>query len=371
MPVESVLNQILTLGQGGTFYSFTNADGKQWIMPEKNIRTAMCLYQPSGIKGKMMKALFPIFCHIGGIRQIIHAKTIRCTLQKDLHEILCQSFGVDQLEFSIFCGTPCAHQKITIQLSLGHHIFGYCKVSDNKKVSALFVNESRILSRLTRQGIKHIPYCVYQKGENNRISLFVQSTEKTIHSQMIHNWSNLQDGFLYTLFQATKKNILFEKSDFYQTLMNLRKDLNYFTPKNRRIIEKVLNKILKKNENRTVEYSAYHADFTPWNMLIESGYLFVFDWEDAKTSYPPFLDHYHFFTMTAVVVYHWNIKQFIIYIKKHKDSWINLYDYQCYLLHFIAHRIMMQKENLHDGFFKEINIWLSILKYISKNEENT
>lgn len=35
-----------------------------------------------------------------------------------------------------------------------------------------------------------------------------------------------------------------------------------------------------------VEYGVYHADFTPWNMSVEEGQLFVFDWEYASLTYP-------------------------------------------------------------------------------------
>ena len=52
-----MLNKILDLTGEEKFYRFGNADGKYWIMPVRGMRTAMNLYQPSGIKGKMLKDL--------------------------------------------------------------------------------------------------------------------------------------------------------------------------------------------------------------------------------------------------------------------------------------------------------------------------
>ena len=59
MNIEYLLSSILKQGGGNTFYTFSNADGKRWIMPAKHMQTAMNLYQPSEIRGKGMKALFP------------------------------------------------------------------------------------------------------------------------------------------------------------------------------------------------------------------------------------------------------------------------------------------------------------------------
>ncbi len=306
MSIDSILKQILTLDQGSTFYSFSNADGKQWIMPEKNMRTAMCLYQPSGIKGKMMKRWFPIFCRIRAIQQIIHAKTMQYTLQKDLYSILCRSFGVDRLEFSIFCGTPCAHQKITIQLSLGNHIFGYCKVSNNPEIAVLFQGESKILNYLFKRKIYKIPKYIYCGTLPNDLYIFIQDTKKTNQSYTIHKWSTLQEDFLQNLYQCTKQNIRFEKSDYYNTLINLQQHLNWL-PQNldKNIVQSAIDDIISKFNSQEVIFSAYHADFTPWNMFIEKGQLFVFDWEYARLTYPPMLDKYHFFLQTSIFERHW------------------------------------------------------------------
>jgi len=37
-----------------------------------------------------------------------------------------------------------------------------------------------------------------------------------------------------------------------------------------------------------------HGDFTPWNAFVQSGRLYVFDWEYADRAYPIGYDHIHF-----------------------------------------------------------------------------
>ena len=62
--LSALLNSIVTVGLGDKFYRFTNADAKTWVVPANNISIAMCLYQPSGIKGKLLKSLFPLLHNI-------------------------------------------------------------------------------------------------------------------------------------------------------------------------------------------------------------------------------------------------------------------------------------------------------------------
>ena len=125
----TTLNNILDFTDGERFYRFGNADGKFWIVPAHYMRTALNLYQPSGIKGKMIKALLPRLHWLPPVRKVIHANSINCRLGNELHSLLCKVFGVQDIEFSIFEGTPSVHQKITMQLSRGNCILGYCKLS--------------------------------------------------------------------------------------------------------------------------------------------------------------------------------------------------------------------------------------------------
>ena len=107
----SLLSKILVSGEKSDFYSFANADGKQWIMPSHHMGTAMNLYQPSGVKGKMVKQLFPYLYWCSIVRRILHAEKTQCQLRSDLKEILQDQLKVKDLEFSVFGGTPCRSEE--------------------------------------------------------------------------------------------------------------------------------------------------------------------------------------------------------------------------------------------------------------------
>lgn len=176
--MSSLLHKIISTGSGNRCYRITNADGKSWLLPARNMRVALNLYQPSGRNGKLLKALFPWLHRLPIVRKAIKAETISCTLQQELKELLLGIFNYADLEFAIFEGTPCVHQKITIQLSCGNKILGYCKASDNEEILQLFEKEAATLTQLAQKGVTNIPQALHCGTLSNGVHIFVQSTAK-------------------------------------------------------------------------------------------------------------------------------------------------------------------------------------------------
>ena len=130
MNIDEQLKQLLKRGEGETYYSFANADGKRWWMPVRHMTVGMNLYQPSGTKGKLLKRGLPWLHWNPVVRKVLHAERIQLALGDELRELLERIFGQQELEFAIFGGTPCAHQKITMQISRNTRILGYVKVTE-------------------------------------------------------------------------------------------------------------------------------------------------------------------------------------------------------------------------------------------------
>ena len=178
------------------------------------------------------------------------------------------------------------------------------------------------------------------------IKLFIQSTAKTQKSQVIHEWTALHENFLDKLYQSTHQFIPFEQSDYYRILTNLQLHIEWIP--------------------QEVDFSAYHADFTPWNMFMEGKKLFVFDWEYAQLTYPPKLDRYHFFTQTAYFEKHWTISQIIEYINSEQGKWIDQKMYSLYLLEVIARFTVREKGNINGKMAESFQIWIALLEYLQK-----
>ena len=55
---ENKLVSQLFNNKGHDFYFIHNSSGKWWLIPQKNMKTAMSIYQPSSIKAKLFKNTF-------------------------------------------------------------------------------------------------------------------------------------------------------------------------------------------------------------------------------------------------------------------------------------------------------------------------
>lgn len=359
----TALDKIVEFAGGEKFIRFGNSDGKYWIMPVRSMRTAMNLYQPSGIKGKMLKDLLPLLHRLPPVRKAIHAEHMRCSLKEELHTLLCKVFEVNEIEFSIFEGTPSVHRKITMQLSCGSRILGYCKLSESNDIKELFIKESEMLKWLKEKGVTDIPQALFCGTLGNGVHLFVQSTAKTASSTIIHKWGKLHKDFLDQLHCKTKQKVLFENSDYYKTLLALEEHIEWL-PDNVDpvVITKATAIARERFGGREVEFSAYHGDFTPWNMFVEKNRLFVFDFEYAAKSYPRNLDRYHFFTQTAVFERKWGVDDIMAFMASKEGAWIDKKLYTIYLLDMISRFTLREGGKVTGNAATPFALWSNLLE---------
>ncbi len=367
MDIHQLMMGVLDTRSGTVCYSFCNADGKRWLMPVRNMRVAMNLYQPSGRNGKLVKCLFPLLHNVSIVRRIVHAEQFRCRLNMELNQLLERIFQTTDLEFAIFFGTPCVHQKATIQISKGRQILGYCKIVESEDIAMLFGREEKMLHFLEKSHVRGVPRCLYCGQLDNDLFLFVQNTIKTQSSKVVHGWENIHERFIGQMYEKTHREIVFEESDLCRALSNLKEHLDWLPNKvDRPFVARVISDVVNRYSGKTVTYSAYHADFTPWNMFVEKGKLFVFDWEYAKATYPPKLDRYHFFTQTAIFEKYWQEKEIIAYLESTEANWVDREAYTLYLLDVISRFTMREKGFVTGDVAQSMKIWTNLLKYLAK-----
>jgi hypothetical protein len=366
--IEGALESILNIGGSTLFYSFSNRDGKRWMMPTKNMSTAMNLYQPSHWKGKLVKQCLPYLYWIGFLRKLLGAEKQCYKLTDSLNVSLSNLFKIQNFEFSIFCGTPSAHQKITIQISSGDKILGYCKVTDNEVVKNSFKHEQQLLEGLSRKQIKQIPECLFSGPLTRSIEIFVQTTVKTNASKIIHQWSNSHWEFLTQLYNKTSIDCFFEETEFAQSLNILESYLSDLPKSDADVYKKAIFKVRQCFGTGLVRFSSYHADFTPWNMFYEKGELFVFDFEYSKKTYPPYLDFFHFITQTAIVDRNYSYFKIFELCKKAAEQ-RSFFEgnfseiYLCYLLTIISFHFDINKNvlNMEDRCYKQ---WFPLINLL-------
>lgn len=334
-------------------YAFGNADGKQWVMPRRNMRMAMNLYQPSSRKGRLMKQLFPIRLLQALISRRLTAKRERVRLNDELLDVFHTLWGDAPIDFSLFGGTPGRHRKTIIQLSRGNEILGYCKVTENPEIAALFDGETVTLRHLHAQGLCCVPKALYRGRTASGLEIFVQSTVKTRKSRVCHRWTPMHDAFLQEMEERTATEMAFEETDYYQTLLQLRDNIALypFDEYRDRIASKV-EEVIAEYAGKRVRCSAYHGDFTPWNTFADGDQLYVFDWEYGKRSYPPKMDECHFLIQTAIFEKHMDAEGIAAEVAGMPKKLVEMY-----LLDVISRFTIREQGNPTEEVRKTIKTW--------------
>ena len=371
MNIDEQLKQILKFGEGEPFFSFANADGKRWLMPARNMCTAMNLYQPSGPKGKLVKQGLPWLYWNPVVLHLLHAERLRLALSDELRALLEHVFEVQNPEFSIFCGTPCVHQKITLQISCGSRIVGYVKVTASEAIREVFEHERLILSTLHDKGIDQVPRCLYCGTLSCGLHVFIQTTRKTAHSRVIHSWEAMHSRFFDRLAMQTRQTALFEQTDFDYDLNRLEGRLSQLPGAS--IVEKAMAEVRYYYAGCEVEFSAFQADFTPWNMFEEGGELFVFDWEYARLTYPPRLDYFHFRIQTSIFEQHLPADVICAGFEADGDRLNGIYgDYRfslkCYLLAVMSLYVNRESGTISRDTYNRLAFWVKMLEQLENSD---
>lgn len=275
------------------YFSFINADGKKWTIPIRNAGVALEIYQPSSIKGTLLKKFLPLALKLGFVKYFLSGEYVDIICDLEICELLEQIFGKD-LEYSIFWGTPGTDQKITIQIFRNMKILGYCKLASNKRIINLFSHEKTILELLNTRHFSDVPKCLKLAQISDDTWMFVQSTEKKRGSVTTHYFGNKHRVFLKELFDITKQKIKYENTDYYSFVNGLPNKVNMLQED---VKETVLNALCEVNDffcDSIVEWGMVHGDFTPWNTCLVSEKLYGFDFEYALYHAPNAIDYWHF-----------------------------------------------------------------------------
>ena len=387
------------------FYKIKNSDGKCWLMPMRDVRMGLALYQPSGWKGRLLKQLFPYVHWSKLVRKVLNIELVEHVLQDELKEVICRAFGVEEFRYSVFEGTPSVHQKTTIQVWNGEKILGYVKLTESEEVGRLFEREEKFLSTVNSQqstvnsqlsgiifspteeksrrddiiqtGVRTpdwgitsninpvgvtdlVPKAVVFRLESGA-TILIQTTRKTLRSEVVHEWGALQQRFVDELYEKTVQEIRWEESDVAQSLSALREHIDWLPEGvDRDVVLKKIDDVVEKMRGQSVKYGAYHADFTPWNMFVEGGELFVFDWEYAGRKYPKGLDRYHFWMQTALFEKHWSVEELKRYMCSDDGKWIDREMLEMYLLDIMSKYVMREGGKVDElGLF---GVWCEMVK---------
>jgi hypothetical protein len=293
------------------------------------------------------------------VRKVLKIEVVEHVLEEELKRVICSAFGVSGFEYSVFEGTPSVHRKTTIQVWKGERILGYVKVTRSEEVGRLFEREASFLNEMRNEelGIRNVP--MVKVVRCGALFVLLQTTRKTLKSEMVREWGVLQEEFLKKLYEATAKEIAWEESDVAQALRDLREHVDWLPGGvDGDVVARRIDAVMERMVGKRVRYGAYHGDFTPWNMFVEEGELFVFDWEYAGWTYPMGLDRYHFWMQSAVFEKHWGVEELKRYMGSDEGKWIDGEMLEMYVLDVMSKYVMREGERVKElGMF---GVWATI-----------
>lgn len=371
MEIKRLINRIFRFSGRVQFWIIYNTVGQNWILPQKRTKRFLALYQPSSIKGKIVANLLPYLRYTPFLASKINAKSILVELNSSFKKAICQSFGITDFEYGVFCGSPGRHQKITIMINQGKKCLGYCKVTDNPEVFAIFQKESADLLYLKSKGIGCIPEILFVNEIKDLpgVFLLVQTTKREgVIRKAAINDSYVFD-FVARMHNLTKSKMSYAKSDFAHSVHVLRRYIDLFKTEEQHAIFHAISEV-EKELTIPSYYSAYHGDFTPWNCYIVDKELFVFDFEYFQRYTIPYLDYFHFFTQSCIYNKYMDTDSIFEEYLNNRDLILAKigdadFYYTCYLLNVMAFYLERDKGFLNERIESCFKIWVKLIKLIN------
>ena len=363
------------------YLKIENSDGKVWLLPNERLRTGLCLYQPSSIKGIMLKRTLPVFSKFIWLGRPFFARVgISRTsdfISREIYGYLNTMFYEHkEVLFAVFLGTPSVHQKVTIQIYCGNNILGYCKITKNKDIFSIFQHENKVLDYLKNKGINNIPSCMACEQICDGLYSFVQTTKKTIKSIVTHRLSCKELEFVEILKNRTSTQRSYDTTDYCKSISYLKTHLTKMEKNGYEIemLEKSICVIERYCIGAIHEYSFCHRDFTPWNMFYDDGELFVFDFEYARYQYPPYLDLIHYFLQTSIFEKKLGVREiYSNYATACQNGILKgcFENYKLSLLMYLLDIISLYLERENDYFCGDVkhnmDIWVSLCETIQND----
>lgn len=365
---KELLNKLFKESETDKEYIVFHHSDKTWIMPSGNLEPALEMYQPSTMKGKVLKSCIKLFY----------------TNEKILHKLGCEkkklSFNVDILSYlqkiineknvyiAAYMGDTTTKQnnKVTLQVYNTQRVFCYAKVSEEPEVLENFSREINSLKYLEGKGITNIPKVLGDK-EIQGLRIFVQSTDKPLKQQVRLEFGKNQIEFIENIVKKTKTDVKYETSQFYESIQYLKSVVAEFEKQEQFVIEAAIRQVETYAEEKGLEFAFSHGDYTPWNVYYVDGELFAFDFEYCYQTMPCYMDIFHYLTQFSIMGQHNDVEKTILLYQERKEmlkEYVENPDvvYVCYLLHIIAF-YHNRTEEITEQVKQQMKIWIGLLEH--------
>jgi hypothetical protein len=287
-------------GPGQTYMAYPNLREVRWLLPTERpiLRQAGIrgLYQPSSLRGRMLKRLIDAGV-LRGEKVWLEEGTLA-----SLEAAMTQALGEVDIHVAFYVGVPAPHRKVTAQvLTPAGKTLAYVKIATSPLAQAAVEVEWRTLVRLSESESLRgkvpevLSWFPWKEGK----ALLITSGPEHAGPKKL---SSVHSSFCESLFLSFAEENVFHESPMWtrmtETLLRLNMDLPdplpaYYGRAFQRLSEE-LGPVL-------LPLSLAHRDFAPWNTRLGPEGLFVVDWERAEQRVIPLYDAFHFRAIQAAL----------------------------------------------------------------------
>ncbi|MCH2223413.1 MAG: hypothetical protein MK066_01495 [Crocinitomicaceae bacterium] len=357
-------------------FRFIRINGSiRWVYPKGQMKSIIDFYDTSTKRGKLMRLGFHFLAitRLDGFiskAMTVHSNSFNCI------EIGPKNLNFD--DFSIFMAKPGVERTIHVALVTKKKSTHFLKFGMSKNSQRNIENEANILFHLERKSFKNIKVpCARSTGYKGVITISKLSAEnKKPTSLFLEQHANA----LVEISDLSRSEMRFDESEFGKRIIN---DCISIESEERTSIENLLLKVFNDIPN-DYKFSTglAHGDFTPWNMYLSEGKLFIYDWETSIKSAPLLFDLFHYHFQTGIQLKKWNFNQiyarinFTIESREVIQNEIQKYSInvkrhiQMYLLYIISRKLYLTKlENSDESISAhELSVWKEAMLYVLPKE---
>ena len=349
-------------GHQHSFFYINNPDGSvRWIFDSNSkFPGFLDLYNGSGLKGKVLKALFRIIFLLKLQFLVTSGRFYFFSRKSSLQESWKVKLDFDS--FSVFTGTVGPNRKVLFALHKKSKTIGFVKHPISYESLCLVSAENTFLKAMEDTVFTNmlLPKSKYLGNGD----IFVNNVSDS-KIQSTYAFTNLHALALKDLYTLEKRNISLKNTPFHKDLRIMMAGFKFqsHVPFHDELCFYIKSLFESIDFDQKVNMTWAHMDFTPWNLFVPSNQqkLAVIDWELSKPGIPMLFDLFHFVFQSKILVErqsYKNIYQSIEQIISEntvikelvEESKIDVkLHFRLYLLHNVAYylNIYQKQPNLH------------------------
>ena len=260
--------------------------------------SGLWIYTPFTRRGRLVKSFFLNLAKLGRLGWAPSGLAIASTRPLPLELLIAEITGEQKPFLALSLGTPGRFRKLTIQVMRPDgEVLGYIKLPHTSAAIDQVRHEAAVLQRLWDIGPlrPHIPR-VLHAGEWGEAYVLFQSSGPLGDGQI--DFGTPHQNFLQTLWSVHQTERpgpeLVE-----EVALNWRKTEALWNTEWRKLAARALERARLDLATAMIPCGISHGDFTPWNIRVKDGRLFIFDWEMARWGQPILWDVFHFHSQVS------------------------------------------------------------------------